>query len=305
MGREEKHNTIFDDVFRTMVQKMPELLIPVINEVFSTNYTEKDYFSQLRNEHEEQFGKVITDSIIQIGGKLYHIECQSVEDSTMVIRMIEYDFAIALEQTLKEGKPYEMDFPHSCVLYLRHTRSTPDKLELKVNLPNGNSFWYQTPIIKVQQYAKDDIFQKKLLFFLPYYIMRYEVSLPEICQDAEKLSLLLEEYEGIRIDLEQELYDEGKSVLYEDLIKLITLISDYIIQSQEVRERLGHVMGGKVLELESERLLRIGREEGREEGALTTMIAMYRSGKVTLAEAGEFLGMSTEEFMKREKESGL
>ena len=27
-------NTIFDDVFRTMLEKMPELVIPLINEVF-------------------------------------------------------------------------------------------------------------------------------------------------------------------------------------------------------------------------------------------------------------------------------
>lgn len=305
MKKETKHNTIFDDVFRTMVQKMPELLIPVINEVFCTNYTEKD-FSQLRNEHEEQFGKVITDSIIQIGSKLYHIECQSVEDSTMVIRMIEYDFAIALEQTLKNGQPYEMDFPHSCVLYLRHNRATPDELELKVNLPDGSSFWYHTPVIKVQQYAKEAIFQKKLLFFLPYYIMRYEALLSDIDKDAQKLNLLLAEYEDIRLRLEAELYEEGKSVLYEDLIKLIILISDHMIKSGEVRERLGDVMGGKVLELESERLLRIGREEGRNEGrnegALTTIITMYRCGKVTLEEAADFLGISIEEFMEKERE---
>ena len=301
MEKGTKHDTIFDDVFRTMVQKMPELLIPVINEVFKTNYTENDYFSQLRNEHEEQFGKVITDSIIQIGGKLYHIECQSVEDFTMVIRMIEYDFAIALEQTLKGGRPYEIEFPHSCVLYLRHSKSTPDQLEMKLNLPNGSSFRYQTPVIKVQKYAKDDIFQKKLLFFLPYYIMRYEKQLPEIYQDTGKLDMLLKEYEDIRLRLQEELYDEGKSVLYEDLIKLTILISDHMIKSKEVRERLGDIMGGKVLELESERLLRIGREEGREEGTLTTMIAMYRNGKVTLEEACNFLGISANEFVEKEK----
>ena len=34
--------TIFDDVFRTIAQKMPFLLIPLINEVFQTNYPE-DY----------------------------------------------------------------------------------------------------------------------------------------------------------------------------------------------------------------------------------------------------------------------
>lgn len=51
------------------------------------------------------------------------------------------------------------------------------------------------------------------------------------------------------------------------------------------------VMGGKVLEIESERLLRIGRQEG----ALFMMIAMYRDGKVTLDEAGKYLGISVEE----------
>ena len=31
-------NTIFDDVFRTIAQKIPDLLIPLINEVFGTDY---------------------------------------------------------------------------------------------------------------------------------------------------------------------------------------------------------------------------------------------------------------------------
>ena len=34
------NNTIFDDVFRTMVEKMPELAVPLINEIFGTSYPE-------------------------------------------------------------------------------------------------------------------------------------------------------------------------------------------------------------------------------------------------------------------------
>ncbi len=306
MEKENKHNTIFDDVFRTMVQKMPQLLIPVINEVFHTNYTEKDYFNQLRNEHEEQFGKVITDSIIRIGNKLYHIECQSTEDSTMVIRMIEYDFAIALEQALQDGKPYEMNFPQSCVLYLRHDQSTPDVLELKVNLPDGESFIYKTPIIKVQEYTADVIFQKKLLFFLPYYIMRYEKQLPDICKDEQKLQVLLTEYENIRIKLESELYDEGKALLYTDLIRLIVEISDYIIKSEEARERIGDIMGGKVLELESERLLRVGKEAGlevgRKEGSLKQLFDLVNKGLLSLEVAAKEAEMTEQEFLQKMNE---
>ena len=97
----QMHNTIFDDVFRTMVQKMPKLFIPLINEVFHTDYSENEIFSQLRNEHEEEWGKIISDSIFLIRDKTYHVECQSVDDTTMAIRMVEYDFAIALEQATK------------------------------------------------------------------------------------------------------------------------------------------------------------------------------------------------------------
>ena len=39
-----EHSTIFDDVFRTIAQKMPQLLIPLINEVFHTSYSEEEPF---------------------------------------------------------------------------------------------------------------------------------------------------------------------------------------------------------------------------------------------------------------------
>lgn len=36
----KQQSTVFDDVYRTMVQKMPELMIPLINEIFHTDYPE-------------------------------------------------------------------------------------------------------------------------------------------------------------------------------------------------------------------------------------------------------------------------
>ena len=208
-----------------------------------------------------------SDSILVIRNKTYHIECQSVDDTTMAVRMVEYDFAIALEQATKKGRMYEMDFPESCVIYLRCSSATPDRLEVKVNLPNGDYFIYEAKVVKVQNYTKDVIFQKKLLFFLPYYIMRYEKSLKEISQDSEKLIALLKEYEDIRRYLEEELFQDNQSVLYADLIDLMKKISNYILRKEEIiRKGIGDVMGGKVLELESERLLRIGRAEGKAEG---------------------------------------
>ena len=57
--------------------------------------------------------------------------------------------------------------------------------------------------------------------------------------------------------------------LYTDLTKLIVKISDYIFREEdEIRKGLGDIMGGKVLELESERLKAEGQAIGRAEGQL-------------------------------------
>ena len=37
---------IFDDVFRTMAQKMPQLFVALINEVFNTSYSETEKLEQ-------------------------------------------------------------------------------------------------------------------------------------------------------------------------------------------------------------------------------------------------------------------
>ena len=83
-------STIFDDVFRTIAQKLPQLILPLINEVFHTSYEQQD-ITQLRNEHYEEFGKIITDSIFLIRGHRYHVECQSTADKHMALRMLKYE----------------------------------------------------------------------------------------------------------------------------------------------------------------------------------------------------------------------
>lgn len=106
-------------MFRTLLEKMPELAVPLINEVFGTSYPEDIEIIQKRNEHQTKQGEIITDSHLMILDKAYHIECQSTNDSSMVIRMIEYDFLISLESMRLEDGKYRMYFPHSCILYLR------------------------------------------------------------------------------------------------------------------------------------------------------------------------------------------
>ena len=259
------NNTIFDDVFRTMIEKMPELTIPLINEVFGTDYPADIPIIQLRNEHQTKNGERIKDSSLQIGNKLYHIECQSTEDSDMVIRMVEYDFMVALENIQKKDGEYYMEFPASCVLYLRG-KNEAKTLKLNLLMADGTRVVYQVPVVRAETFTLDDIFQKKLIFLLPYYIIRYEKSKDSLEENNEVLQGMLEEYKEIESYLEQELLDQGKEKAYRDLIELISRIADY-----KIKEGIGDIMGGNVLELESDRLIKEGMERG-----LCAVIEIYR-----------------------------
>lgn len=267
-------NTIFDDVFRTMLEKMPQLAIPLINEVFGTSYPEDIEIIQKRNEHQTQNGRIITDSHLLIANRIYHIECQSTDDSTMVIRMIEYDFAISLEHVQKENGRYRMYFPQSCVLYLRGTKKR-DTISVEIVMPDGNAVEYTVPVVQVQRFTCDDMMQKHLLFLLPYHVIKYEQE-KELDTDSEKWKELLDEYAKIEKYLEKNFLEKGNEKAYRDMVELIIRIADYVFRDKEkVKKGFGDVMGGKVLELESDKLIQRGIEQGLEKG-IQQGIAMER-----------------------------
>ncbi len=261
------NNTIFDDVFRTMIEKMPRLAVPLINEVFNASYPPDVKIIQLRNEHQDESGEIISDSCLCILENTYHIECESSDDSSMAIRMIQYDFRIGMEAAHREGRLYRMTFPKSCVLYLRHSSKTPDFLEVHVTLPDDSDFLYRIPTVKLGSYTMDDMFDRDLQMLLPFYVLRYERLGQTLADNPEALHSLMDEYAAIRRHLERKFFENGRPGLYTDLIKLIVKIADYIFRdSDRVKKGIGDVMGGKILQLESERLRAEGLERGIAQG---------------------------------------
>ncbi len=148
-------NNIFDSVFRTAIEYFPWLIIPVINEVFQTSYPADEKLEVLKNEHVTWGGKLVTDLFFRLGGRYFHVECQSATDGRMLVRMMEYAAAIAIEHAQEEGDgSFRMKFPSSCVIYLRPTKNTPDQLTMHVDFPNGESVAFDVPLLKVKEYTK-------------------------------------------------------------------------------------------------------------------------------------------------------
>ena len=147
-------------------------------------------------------------------------------------------------------------------------------------------------VVKAQRFTSDEIFEKRLLLLLPYYLMRYEEALGEIESDGGRANELIVECADLRNKLEGATLAEGQPLLYEQLLELIIRVCDHLFRAHEgLRRKVRRTMGGEVLELmreRSERLereaeqrgreigLELGREQGLEQG-LEQAVARLRS----------------------------
>ena len=81
---ESNHSHIFDDVFRTMEEHTPELMIPLINEVFKTDYPEDAVITRLGDKRHLLLQLIETDSCMSVGNKIYHFECESSANNSVI-----------------------------------------------------------------------------------------------------------------------------------------------------------------------------------------------------------------------------
>lgn len=203
------------------------------------------------------------------------MECQSTEDSTMILRMIEYDFAISLEHAEKVHGTYRMQFPHSCILYLRGD-ARKKNVSMELQFPDNQIVRYKVPVIRMEWYSIKEILEKDLIMLLPFYIMRYEKMKQQLENDEVLREKLFQEYEMIAKYLEQKLLNCGLEKEFRDISELISKIVEYSFSElKNIRKGLGEIMGGQVLELESDRLIKKGEARGKELG-VDDMAALTR-----------------------------
>ena len=84
--------------------------------------------------------------------------------------MLEYDTNIALRHSFGES---QMSFPKSVVLYLNHSKNTPDYENCTLHFQDGSSHLYQVPVMKVQKYSPHEIEEKHLNLLIPFLPIRF------------------------------------------------------------------------------------------------------------------------------------
>lgn len=304
--------TPYDDVFRTMLNDCSRFILPLLNEVFGENYdgTETIVFANDYHYQNKQKGaedKIITDASFKVikGDieKKYHLECQSTIDNSMVLRFFEYDSQIALDDATIEkivgddgGKKSDgvltVTFPHSAVLYLRSNKNTGDVMTMRFVTPGGE-VKYDIPIIKMQTYTLEDIWEKEIYLLIPFYIFTHEANFPKYNEDENLLQELVNEFKEICIKME-ELTQQGKMTELERriIIELYKKVIDNIARKYErIRKGVDGIMGGKVIETEAKKMynkgILIGEENGRNESLKEQIKKKLAKGKAIAQIADE------------------
>ena len=299
-------STPYDDVYRTMLNDCSSLILPVINEMFGEHYTGDEKIIFGINEHylNQQGGdedKRITDTAFDVVGvrrKKYHLECQSTEDSTMLIRMFEYDSQIALDDGEVRKNTLTVTFPHSGILYLRHSEDTPDDMTIRI-VTTGGEVSYKVRVFKTQTYSIDEIFGKKLLFLIPFYIFSHESRFRVYNDDEKSLETLKNEYEEIKRRLE-ELMNAGEisEFMKCTIVDMSNRVLEHIASNYEnVREGVKLVMGGRVLDYEAKDILNQGKRRVAEN--------MLRLGKNSFEEIAQCAEMPVSEVEKLAEKIGV
>ena len=291
-------STPYDDVFRTLLTDCSSLIIPVINEAFGEHYSEDEAVEPEPNEHflNRQDGEQeerVTDSCFWILKKRYHVECQSTLDNTMIVRMFEYDTQIALTHHELEDQVLTVRFPESAVMYLRHNSKTADEMQIRI-LTRGGEVSYGIPVMKVQNYSLDEIFEKRLLFLLPFYLFRYEKQFREMDSSEQKLEPLKNDYERIRQHL-MGLEEAGQLTSYSKVLivdMIYKVMENLAVKHPIVQKGVRAVMGGKVLDHEAKRIKQSGVEEGSLDTLATSLRNLMSNLSVSADEAMKLLGVA-------------
>ena len=170
-------------------------------------------------------------------------------------------------------------------------------LECESSYPDGRIviriFEYDVPIMKVQTYSLDDIFEKSLLMLIPFYIFSHEKSFPEYNSNEQKLEKLKAEYQRILEKLDG--LERNGVIGAFDKRTIIDLSGDVINEIaqkyENVQKGVGGMMRGALIETSARTILNQGINEAKKE----TAIRLLKRGKQTVEEIAEDTGLSVAE----------
>lgn len=282
---ETQTTTVYDNAMRTVVEKCPHLLVPLVNEIFKADYEPDAEVVLLHNEFFFDFArgeKIITDAHFKITSKsgkstVYHLESQSNTDSSMSLRMAEYDLAIGMHNRIETDKEIIIKLPKSSVLWLRGA-SPMKRIVFELD---GSRIAYTPTCIQMKTYTLDDIVNKKLYILLPFYQFNLEGMYDKYGKSPEDNARVIELINEVADKLENsDLNSFDMHALFEIMVNVFSMLAK---NNAELKEEGEAIMGGRVMRLKIDDVVDQSKAESKAESIKNLMETMKLTAQQAMA----------------------
>ena len=223
--KEETQVEIFDRVFKRILTLSNRAVVNFINGLFGEDFPPDsklvyNWTESVKNDLE----KTIADTIITVNGaKRYHIEVEIESGgSIIVLRVFDYAYQDALKYRVAGSDRIILEFPKSKVIFLNHTKNTPDEVILELRFGEGESYEYKIPTMKFLEHSIEALDRQKMVILLPLYLLklRREIEKEQSRKTALELKTLINE----KIIGTIEANEEAGQITHDDTVVLIGLL---------------------------------------------------------------------------------
>ena len=303
----KEHRFVLDNSFKSLTsRKYKNLIIPLTNLMFHTQYAMNEQITMLNKEHhahiDSKHARRFSDAHYSINGTRFLLECLAYSDGSIVLRMTEYAFMEALEYG-EQTSPWEAEYrlPRIGLLLIRGGKNVPEQGIIHIE-DDEFSVINHMEIVQMRFYSVDEIIEQKLYFLMPFTCFLYpekkERTAEEIQQMAKDLSAMLDALEQAALNGELTT-QEAKAVLQ----CMWEVYSRYTSGDHKTRKEVQNTMRGKEIYVPGTKQydegIKVGREEGREEGVLSTLQSLVDDGSISYEKAAQTAGISVEAFKKQ------
>src|SRR5665648_1300997 len=295
-----------------------KVLINMLNSLFKENYeAEATEVSFGSNEFvDDEFNILRGDLFLKLSkadkSNHYHIEIQTLNDDSMVIRMLQYGISKAKEisQCVGDNKETVLYIPKQLVIFIEQNLSIKDELRLRLIFPDGQEVKYQVPVMKYWEYSKEKIIEQKLYPLLPLQVFKLRYQMEKIKNRKnhtdQELRELIQKAQQIveNISNEAARLFQAEEIDGEDLHKILLANEELFryLNSRYVRdERLNEEVLSMTRTLYNPIMAEKAKLEGKLEGKLEDARNALKKG-FSLEDIADITGLPLETLQKLKAE---
>ena len=240
-----KEKIKLDEILKYLFTTSEKVLIKLLNSIFEENFDENEVSVTITNSEfiEETLEVLRGDMFFKIFDKSneeyeshkmnYHLEFQTKNDNTMIIRMFEYGFRKGKENAVDHKDNIKrLYFPKQKVIFFEQNKNIEDTLKLMIVFGNDKEFLYEVEVMKYWEYTDEELIKRKMYPLIPLQLfnLRKDLHLAKQKNDLDKVKELSKVAKNLAVKLaneSKELFDEDE-ILGEDFHKMLLAINNLI-----------------------------------------------------------------------------